>query len=98
MIRWWCAVSLVFKRLCQVKFLGKREHEVPVSTRNLFPVSGSGRKKSFGVRAGCHWDGHLFIEVVVGRLGFLLVGFLLVGLSLVGVLLAIFYTTVDVLC
>ena len=98
MIHWWCAVSLVFERLRQVKFLGKREHEIPVSTRNSWSISGSGRKKSFGVRAGSHWDGHLFIEMVVGKLGFLLVCLLMVGIPPVGLLLATFYTTVDVLC
>ena len=42
------------------------------------------QEKNIGVMADCHWDGHLFIEVVVGRPGCLL--------------LSTFYTTVDVLC
>ena len=64
----------------------------------LMPCLGIWQKKNFGIRAGCHWDGHLFMEMVVGKLGFLLVCLLLVGLPPVGLLLATFYTTVDVLC
>ena len=78
---------LFLERLCQVKLLVKSKIEALVSTRNLCSISGPGRKKKFGVRTGYHWDGHLFIEVVVGRLGFLLVCLLSVSLLLVGLLL-----------
>ena len=41
------------------------------------------KEKICGVRTSYYWDGHLFIEVVLGRLGLLLVGLLSVSLLLV---------------